>query len=505
MAQFCDQCGQGLPTPAPPRCPNPSCQADLAAPVSAPGVAPGSVPVPSGGPPTGPHTPGVPSAIVPGVGPSDGPAPRPEPPLHYTPPPGEPAGYEPPGWTPEGGVAARFRTGRPSTFRNAWTWIGGSFGRNWLGVATGLVCTWFNIPMVILLGTLGAILGGIVGMLSGSVLGEPAVARLNTGVTFFLPLPISLDELVPVASRQLGFLLGGVLGAVSGGWQLGWMTLVYPWEALYAGDPSWPVRIAVGNIIGGLALGAGYTLWAVTFERWRLKIRGARPPSRREREFLEPIIAECAEALGLKTRPKLLLDDSREVNASAGSRHIIICQGLLDDCQYDRAQLAGVISHELGHWMRGDAVAMAFSRGVAIILVVLYNLSVRLTEGTAAWRRPLQWLVRILFWGIKVTVTGLVIPAQARHWREAEYAADQAAVQAGHAEGLHTFLGRVRRSFEGGRSGWDAAICRTHPPTELRLERLERPGKTYTLPDTNAPAAPMPVVIRGGGSALELD
>jgi hypothetical protein len=39
----------------------------------------------------------------------------------------------------------------------------------------------------------------------------------------------------------------------------------------------------------------------------------------------------------------------------------------------------------------------------------------------------------------------------------------------------------MRHSFDGSRSGWDAVVCATHPPNELRLEELEERGRTYPL------------------------
>jgi hypothetical protein len=40
-----------------------------------------------------------------------------------------------------------------------------------------------------------------------------------------------------------------------------------------------------------------------------------------------------------------------------------------------------------------------------------------------------------------------------------------------------------------------AAICASHPPYELRLERLEEQGREYPLPDPDAPPMPLPVAF----------
>jgi Zn-dependent protease with chaperone function len=175
----------------------------------------------------------------------------------------------------------------------------------------------------------------------------------------------------------------------------------------------------------------------------------------------------------------VLIDDRREANAHAGIHTIVVNRGLLEQLDYDRDATAGVIAHELVHWRDGDAIAMAWARGVALPLYLLYELATRMLRATR-WR-PVQFSIRILLWPVLVTVHYGVIPIQAGVWRRAEYRADAIAAAAGYGSGLRTALTYMRRSFDGSRSGWDAAICATHPPNELRLEALEEAGRTYPL------------------------
>jgi Zn-dependent protease with chaperone function len=44
----------------------------------------------------------------------------------------------------------------------------------------------------------------------------------------------------------------------------------------------------------------------------------------------------------------------------------------------------------------------------------------------------------------------------------------------------------LRGSFEGSENGWSQAVSATHPPSELRLERLEDPERQYPLPDPDS-------------------
>jgi Zn-dependent protease with chaperone function len=113
----------------------------------------------------------------------------------------------------------------------------------------------------------------------------------------------------------------------------------------------------------------------------------------------------------------------------------------------------------------------------------------------------LRFLVWLVFWPVFVTVQYFVVPMQAADSRKAEYRADEGSVLAGHRAGMRRVLAHFRRSFEGGRNGWVAAICASHPPNELRLERLEEPGRDYSLPDQDAPALPLPVLLTGTSRA----
>jgi Zn-dependent protease with chaperone function len=217
--------------------------------------------------------------------------------------------------------------------------------------------------------------------------------------------------------------------------------------------------------------------------------------SRREADWLMPIVDECAGRLGLRSLPRILVDDRREANAHTGIRHIVINYGLLEQLEYDREAIGGVLAHELAHWRDGDAIGMAWTKGVALPLYLLYEFAERLLG--LARSRPMHFVVRFLFWSVIVTTRYFVIPIQAGLWRRGEYRADAAAAAAGYGEGLRAALTHLRHSFDGERSGWDRAICATHPPNELRLERLEQPGKSYPLHDDHPLLKAMPRHIPG--------
>lgn len=358
-------------------------------------------------------------------------------------------------------------------------WWRSMFGRNQLGVAAGVLAAWFNVPFVVLMGGIGVVFGGLAGTVNGTVAGVGVTKRIDALLTWVFPLPVTAEDLLPTAGAQVGGIIGGILGALNGGLKLAWMGFAWPWEALYRGDPTWPFAVLIGQLVSAAFVGLLYVGWRTVAEGGRRRLAGARRLSRREAAWLMPIMAEAGERLGLHALPRLMIDDRREPNAHAGIRSVVVNAGLLEQLNYDRQAIGAVIAHELVHWRDGDAISMTWARGVALPLFVLYELANRMLH-VARWR-PVQFTIRVLLWPVLVTVNYFVIPVQAAYWRRQEYRADAAAAAAGYAPGLRTALTYMRHSFDGSRSGWDAAVCATHPPNELRLEALEQAGRTYAL------------------------
>ncbi|MER7005469.1 M48 family metalloprotease [Dactylosporangium sp. NPDC000555] len=380
-------------------------------------------------------------------------------------------------------------------------WLAAILLRNLRGTAAGIIGAWFNVPFTIMMAASGAVIGALVGLFHGSFLGPQIVARVDRLLQWVLPLPFSAGELLPSASIQIGGIVGAIAGGLNGAWTLGLLAFAEPWKRMYASDALWPVSFAVGQVVVAVFVGALYLLWSVATEPLRLRVSGARRLSRREAEWLMPMVHEVAARLGLRSLPHVLIDDRREANAYAGIRHIVVNQGLLDQLDHDRGQVSAVIAHELAHWRDGDAIAIAWAKGVTLPLYLLYEIATRLTR--MVHNRPLHYLIRFVFWSVIVTVRYIVIPIQASAWRCAEYRADAAAVRAGYRTGLHQALSYLHHSFDGERSGWDAAILAMHPPTELRLEAIEEPGRSYPLRDDGPARIAMPA--RPSLSTVERD
>ncbi|MGW9635892.1 M48 family metalloprotease [Nocardiopsis alba] len=351
---------------------------------------------------------------------------------------------------------------------------------NAIGNGAALIATWFNIPFVVLLVALGAIFGGIGGLVSGTIAGPGVVSRFDMVFSLVLPMPVSMSDLMPNVSFPAGGMVGGLIGTFKGGLKMLEFGVLLPYSLMWSQDPLLPLGATLGQIVSGLSIASVYVLYCRVVEAGRLRVTGARRPSRREAEFLEPIIARAAARMGLDRRPRLLMDDDREPNAYAGIHHIIVNRGLLEALRYDTEAISGVIAHEVAHYKHGDALGLAWNRGIAWPLYLLYELAHRWQASAVYWTVLLA-LVRVLLWSVIFTIRFLIMPLNSRHWRRSELRADAEAREAGYGPGLYTALTILGKNFDGARNGWDQSILATHPATELRLELLEEPGRTPTL------------------------
>lgn len=375
--------------------------------------------------------------------------------------------------------------GRPAGFPGGFTWLMSGAARNRRGLVTALVAGWSNLPIAVLLGTVGAATGMVAGF-GGSA------ARAYDQPGIGPVLPVEMTEPGGTAGAVGGAIAGAVDGFVDG--------LAGPWWATSGGDTLTVVAYIAAQLLVGIVLGFVYLVASVAFEAVTLRAKGARRLSRREAELIMPIVEESAELMGIEGRPNVMMLDTGAVRAFAGSRHIVISQGLIDDFDYDRAVLAGVVAHQLTHWNNADAVAATLVRGMALPLYLGYLAAAKVM--TSFPHPVVRLLVWVLAWPVLLTVRRLVVPLQGADQRRAEYRADQGAVLAGQRDGMRRLLVRRGGPVDGGRSGWDDVVTRTHPPAELRLEALEERDTGYHLPDRDAMPRPLPIEImrsRNGG------
>lgn len=373
--------------------------------------------------------------------------------------------------------AERLVAGRPRHFPTAFAWLSVGMGRNWRGVLGAMIGTWFYLPFALLAAAVAAVVLGIVGFFGGLAISRQDIPPVIVDLPILGP---ALDSFLLRGGGVIGGLVGIALGLV-----LGFVgALLWFWDREFSQDPVAGAGWLLGVIAAGLLVGAVYTAYRVVFEGALVRAGGARRLSRREQALLLPIVLVCARRLGLPNHPPILIDDSPEPTAIAYTRHLVLSRGLLDEFGYDREVIAGVVSHALVHWRNGDAISATFVRGVALPLYLVY--------GFAGWvmqkvKHPLVVLLLwLVLWPVLLTVRLFIMPLQAADARQAEFRADQGAVLAGYRDGLRRVISRLGRSFEASPNGWSRALTTTHPPSELRLERLEDPAQQYRLPDPDA-------------------
>ncbi|MEU4473020.1 M48 family metalloprotease [Micromonospora sp. NPDC023888] len=357
---------------------------------------------------------------------------------------------------PTGGFADR-----PPGYPSALVWLRAGILRDWRGVLGAFVATWFYLPVALLLAFWGGLVLGVTGLFAGALGADDQVPQMLRDA----PLIGSLLEAFLTRS-------GGVLGGVTGfaaGFLIGFLAvLVVPW--LGADDGVFTVVTGlVGTVVAAALIGVLYTLYRVLLEPRLLVVSGARQPSRREYARLRPVLDECARRLGLPSVPRLLMEDDPVLsNARTYARHVVVTTAVLTEPD---DEVAALLSHELVHWRTGDEITSAFVRGVGLPLTLAHALPTWLMR---TFPHPgTNFVVFLFFWPVLLTMRYVVLPLHARDVRAAEYRADLGAVLTGHVDGMRRVLER-RLSFETGRSGWDEAVCATHPPHELRLDALER-------------------------------
>jgi Zn-dependent protease with chaperone function len=220
-------------------------------------------------------------------------------------------------------------------------------------------------------------------------------------------------------------------------------------------------------IVGGIA----------AFESQILKWRNYRRLSVQETRRVAGLMQQVAAEMGLPDLPRFAMADLAIPAAWTYMTHIVLTTALLETL--DDRELAAVLGHELHHWSRGDSVAQHFIWACAWPLAALYNLGkyasgFRLsvsTQGLTVGRRVVPFLAWMIAWPSYVLVRFVITPAAASGMRRSEYAADAAVVKIGRGPDLAAAL-RKLTVFEPGRTGWEAALYGTHPPTALRIERL---------------------------------
>ena len=374
-------------------------------------------------------------------------------------------------------------TGRPPLYRTTWDWIYDSAGRHGLTPIVGALFAWTGLPFAMWAGAIGAVAGVVAGIVGVESVGIAHRLGVDTGVGFFAAIA------------------GGFVGFAEG--------FVVIYRQLI--DP--PLRF-LGAIAAGVWIGFLLVLLMGYAENWLLLLRGYRRLSRREEARVEPLLRDTAQKMGIPYLPRLWIADIPKPAAWAHMRSIVLTRGLLGDVDetekkpegvLDDGALAAILAHELYHWMAGDVVSMRVVWAASWPIVALYNLGGWLSRGGhtpltgSRSGRFLTFLGWFFLWPTWIVTKLVLAPMLTRDDRLHEYEADMAAAQLGeeYRLGLRRALAELA-VWEAPRTSWEEVIAATHPPIELRLERLETPSDrlgpvTADVIDQSPTRTPRPV------------
>lgn len=234
----------------------------------------------------------------------------------------------------------------------------------------------------------------------------------------------------------------------------------------------------------GLLFGPAFSPWVV------MRMYGARRLAPAQAPALAGLVRQLAERAGLEHQPELYYVPSRLLNAFAvGSQRqaaIAVTDGLLS--HLNRRELAGVLAHEISHIRSNDLRVMGladlFSRTTSLLslmgqFLLLLNLPLLLFS-----LATINWFAILLL----IFAPSLSALTQLALSRTREFDADLNAVRlTGDPEGLARALAKIEqvqggwleRIFLPGRRVPEPSLLRTHPPTEVRIRRLQALRSEY--------------------------
>lgn len=312
-----------------------------------------------------------------------------------------------------------------------------------------------------------------------------AAARANRRAT--RNLVISLLLVLAVLGYLIGWSLQLFAGDIPPGVESPWF--FSRWGAWWA-----LALLLVGTVWTWIAFSRG--------DRIVLRLTGARAVTPEEEPQLHNVVEEMSIAAGI-VPPKLYVIETQALNAFATGMSpaysaIGVTRGLLE--ALDREELQGVIGHEMGHIVNWD-IRYATAVGIIVGLIALVSdgalRSLRFSgnsrsSGKGGGGAVFVILALVAFAALAPLFAFLVQMAISR---QREFLADATSVRlTRHPQGLISALGKLAESAEPFRGANRATqhmfivnpfrnfrenssrLTATHPPLELRINRLRNLG-----------------------------
>jgi Zn-dependent protease with chaperone function len=328
-----------------------------------------------------------------------------------------------------------------------------------LSVLIAVFATWTYLWLAVWIAVGNGITGALVGGAVAAFLGH-----------YFLP-----------GSGMFFGLVGGVIAGVG-------LAVVSLLAWLYILTTAYHGRTLIVSMVCGLAFGILITLISLICEPMTLRMHGYRRLSQRERGRFDAVLKDVSTKMKLGRMPRILVSDSLDIGAWTYPRSLVFTRRTL---QLEHFELAGIVAHELEHWRRGDATTSTLVRGCAAPLALLTNLQYVCMRYGGGWVGIIAMLV---LWPAVVLSRFVVAPIVGIESRKREYACDAAAVKHGFGPGLLKVLEEIQ-IFEPARGGWDRIMTATHPPIELRMERIEQQLGNQIAPLETHPIATLAAMV----------
>lgn len=252
-----------------------------------------------------------------------------------------------------------------------------------------------------------------------------------------------------------------------------------PWPAGLLGAVIIIMSTPIGDMIIGLFL-------------------ATRKQTLRDEEKLSPILGmlkdRYKEKFGLSIHPKTLVMDLPGIDGLAyGRRAMAVSTGLLKTAQDE--EIAGILAHEIGHLHHRDGffniaflvASIPFYTIQYFLGGVVFSMFIRdeKSDGGDFLFSLVLAIVLVAFlayhasiflglWVIGWPIIGAIILLQRSIQWPIEYKADRFAAEMGFAPALISLFERIEDEDVRGQEGFLAKYAYSHPPTALRIDRLER-------------------------------
>lgn len=232
--------------------------------------------------------------------------------------------------------------------------------------------------------------------------------------------------------------------------------------------------------------------------KWMMGVQiidlNTRDPAQRE---IVQMVHDLSKKAGLPAMPEVGIYQSPEVNAfatgpSRKNSLVAVSSGLLNRMR--REEIEGVIGHEITHIANGDMVTMTLLQGVINAFVMFFARVLAFAIARMLGRRddsesvsPIFYQITVFVLEIVFMILGTLVVASFSRYRE--FRADAGGARLAGPEKMLNALVALKRTFEIEDKPHDQPafqsmkisspsgvlkLFSTHPPLDLRIERLKQ-------------------------------